>query len=130
VPGGRGVRYQLHPPVLRSFGLKNKIGIPAPVARPAFRTLRAMRHVRGTRADLFGYTQVRRTERRLAQEYEAGVRAVLPGLTAARRADVTELARLPLAIRGYEHIKLAAVQRYEADRARLLARLGQASPAR
>jgi len=35
-----------------------------------------------------------------------------------------ELARLPLGIRGYEHIKLAAVERYDADRARLLSELG------
>jgi indolepyruvate ferredoxin oxidoreductase len=124
VPGGHGVRYRLHPPLLRSLGMRKKIAFPAPVIRPAFRVLRAMRHVRGTPADVFGYTTVRRTERRLADEYEAEVRAVLAGLSAANRAAAVELARLPLAIRGYEHIKLAAVQRYaaEVERLRPLAR--------
>jgi indolepyruvate ferredoxin oxidoreductase len=119
VEGGRSVRYRLHPPLLRTLGMRKKIAIPAPVARPAFRVLKAMRHVRGTPADVFGYTRVRRTERRLAAEYEAELRAVLAGLSAGTHAVAVELARLPLAIRGYEQIKLAAVQRYEADRERL-----------
>jgi indolepyruvate ferredoxin oxidoreductase len=124
VPGGHGIRYQLHPPVLRALGMRRKLALPAPVARPAFGVLRAMRHVRGTPADVFGYSRVRRTERRLAAEYEDGLRSVLPGLTEGRHAAAVELARLPLGIRGYEHIKLAAVERYDADRARLLRELG------
>jgi len=119
VPGGRGVRYMLHPPVLRAFGLRHKVGLPAPVARPAFRVLRAMRPLRGTALDPFGHTAVRRLERRLASEYEAEVRAALAVLSAGNLAAVAELAALPLGIRGYEQIKLDAVARYEADLARL-----------
>jgi indolepyruvate ferredoxin oxidoreductase len=123
VPGGHGVRYRLHPPMLRALGLRKKIAFPAPVVRPAFRVLRAMRHVRGTAADPFGYTQVRRTERRLADQYEAELRTVLAGPSVSadsgRHAAAVELARLPLAIRGYEHIKLAAVEHYESELARL-----------
>jgi indolepyruvate ferredoxin oxidoreductase len=111
VPGGRGVRYRLHPPLLRAMGMHRKIAFPAPVIRPAFRVLRAMRHVRGTRADLFGYTEVRRTERRLAAEYEAELREVIAGLSA-----------------GYEHIKLAAVARYETERDGLRSRLRSRLP--
>jgi indolepyruvate ferredoxin oxidoreductase len=119
VPGGHGVRYRLHPPLLRALGMRKKIAFPAPVIRPAFRVLRAMRHVRGTPADVFGYTTMRRTERRLVDEYEAEMRTVLAGLSEANHAAAVELARLPLAIRGYEHIKLAAVERYEAELERL-----------
>jgi indolepyruvate ferredoxin oxidoreductase len=75
--------------------------------------------VRGTPADPFGYTRVRRTERRLAAGYEAEVRAAVSVLSPANRAAAVELARLPLAIRGYEQIKLAAVERYEAELERL-----------
>jgi indolepyruvate ferredoxin oxidoreductase len=150
VAGGRGVRYRLHPPVLRSLGMRRKIAIPAPVAHPAFRVLRAMRRVRGSRADVFGYSRVRRTERRLAAEYEVQMGAILAaaaaglppagyaaaaglppagyaaaaGLPPAGYAAAVELARLPLTIRGYEEIKLAAVARYEADRDRLRVQLG------
>ena len=74
VPDGHRVRYRLHPPLMRALGMRKKIAFPAPVIRPAFRVLRAMRHVRGTPADVFGYTTVRRTERRLADGYEAEMR--------------------------------------------------------
>jgi indolepyruvate ferredoxin oxidoreductase len=120
VPGGHAVRYRLQPPLLRALGMRRKIAFPAPVIRPAFRVLRAMRHLRGTRADVFGYTAVRRTERRLAAGYEAEMRAVLAGLSAANHAAAVTLARLPLGIRGYERIKLAAVERYESEANRLL----------
>ncbi len=119
VPGGTRVRYRLHPPVLRALGMERKIAIPAGVARPTFRLLRGMRRLRGTAADPFGYTQVRRMERRIAAEYEADIRAVLEHLSAATHSAATELARLPLSIRGYEEIKVAAVERYEEERARL-----------
>ena len=128
--GGRGVRYLLHPPVLRALGLKKKIAFPAPVIRPGFRVLRAMRHVRGTPADPFGYTRVRRTERRLAAGYEAEVRAAAAVLSPANHAAAVELARLPLAIRGYERIKLAAVERYEAELGRLRSVLRDPGPGR
>jgi indolepyruvate ferredoxin oxidoreductase len=133
VAGGRRVRYRLHPPVLRSLGMRKKIAIPAAAARPAFRVLAAMRHLRGTPADPFGYTKVRRTERRLAAEYEAELSAVLADLPGGDSspntyATAVELARLPLEIRGYEHIKLAAVQRYEAQRAELRQRLRGRQP--
>ena len=130
VGGGRGVRYLLHPPVLRSLGVQRKIAFPAPVIRPAFRVLRAMRHVRGTAADPFGYTQVRRAERRLAAGYEAEVRAAASVLSPANHAAAVELARLPLAIRGYEQIKLAAVERYEAELERLRPLLREPGPPR
>jgi indolepyruvate ferredoxin oxidoreductase len=119
VPGGHGVRYRLHPPLLRALGMRRKIAFPAPVIRPAFRVLRAMRQVRGTPADVFGYTAVRRAERRLAAGYEAEIRAVLPGLSAACHAAAVQLASLPLGIKGYERIKLAAVERYESEANRL-----------
>jgi indolepyruvate ferredoxin oxidoreductase len=124
VGGGRGVRYRLHPPVLRSLGLRKKVAIPAPLARGSFRLLRSMRHVRGTSADVFGYTRVRQTERRLVAEYDAEIRAVATGLSTATHGAAVELARLPLAIRGYEGIKLAAVERYETDRERIRTVLG------
>jgi len=44
---------------------------------------------------------------------------LLPFFSGELRAAAVELARLPLAIRGYERIKLAAVERYEAELERL-----------
>jgi indolepyruvate ferredoxin oxidoreductase len=127
VPGGERPRVLLHPPVLRAMGMRRKLALPAGVATPAFRTLRAMRRVRGTPFDPFGHTAVRRTERRLARQYEDDIRALLPRLASGGRTEFAEFAALPLEIRGYETIKLAGVKRYEQRRATLLAALGAVS---
>ena len=51
-PGARPV-YLLKPPLLARLGLRRKIKLVR-TARPAFRLLRAGRHLRGTPFDLFG----------------------------------------------------------------------------
>jgi indolepyruvate ferredoxin oxidoreductase len=116
---GAQVSYLLHPPVLRALGMKRKLRL-GPWFRPALRTLRAMRRVRGSRFDPFGQTKVRRIERHLAGEYRAMISGVLTTLDGENHARAVELASLPDMIRGYEDIKLAAVTRYRA-RARELA---------
>ena len=124
VPGGTRPRYWLHPPMLRSLGMDRKISVPASLADPAFVTLRALRRLRGTRLDVFGVTAVRRTERALAEDYETEIAALLPELGRLDFDTVTELAALPLTIKGYESIKLAAIERYRDQRATLRRRLG------
>jgi indolepyruvate ferredoxin oxidoreductase len=111
--GGRyRVRYHLHPPTLRRLGLDRKLALPGAVARPAFRALAAMRRVRGTPLDLFGWARHRREERVVADEYETLVRDAL----GARPYDeVVDLAASVQAIRGYEDIKSEAIARWRAD---------------
>jgi indolepyruvate ferredoxin oxidoreductase len=119
VPGGTRMRYLLHPPFLRTMGMRGKLALPPALALPAFRTLRAMRKLRGTPMDVFGHTAMRRLERRLARDYERDMRALVPRLGAVDRTVAASYAALPLEIRGYEDVKLAAVTRYDAERARL-----------
>jgi indolepyruvate ferredoxin oxidoreductase len=119
---GDGARYayRLHPPVLRALGLKHKVSL-GPWFRPAFATLVAMRRLRGTALDPFGYTEVRRTERALIAEYRQVVDQLLAGLTAGNHGLAVEIAALPDMIRGYEDIKLATVRSYHEKLAELLA---------
>ena len=120
VPEGSDVRYLLHPPVLRGLGMRHKLALPARVAEPTFRALRAMRRVRGTTFDVFGKTEMRRLERRLAEDYDRDIRQLLDVLPGADLAAVASYAALPLEIRGYETVKLANVESYERERAALL----------
>ncbi|MGW3434157.1 DUF6537 domain-containing protein, partial [Streptomyces melanosporofaciens] len=110
-------------PVLRALGMKRKISL-GPWFRPVFRTLRAMRKVRGTRLDLFGYAHLRRVERALIQQYRD---TILEALAAARPAAdldaVVELAELPDLVRGYEQIKLDNIDTYHRRRSDLLEKL-------
>jgi indolepyruvate ferredoxin oxidoreductase len=117
---GASYRYRLHPPVLRALGLKHKISL-GPWFRPAFATLVAMRRLRGTALDPFGYTEVRRTERALITEYREVVETLMTGLTDGNHALAVEIAALPDLIRGYEHIKLANVRAYHEKLAELRA---------
>jgi indolepyruvate ferredoxin oxidoreductase len=116
------VVYHLHPPVLRAMGMERKLQL-GPWFDPAFKALRSMKRLRGTKADPFGRAEVRRVERALVGEYEALVTAALADLTPDTRPLVTELCASPDMIRGYEDIKLANVATWRAQTARLAARL-------
>ena len=104
-------RILLHPPVLRALGLKRKISL-GPFQRPALAVLKAMRRLRGTPLDLFGYARVRRLERELITEYRTLMEAELDGLTPDNHEQAVKLAQLPDVIRGYEDVKLAGVDRF------------------
>jgi indolepyruvate ferredoxin oxidoreductase len=95
---------------------------------PAFRMLRAMRRLRGTRLDPFGYAKVRRVERELVGEYRALVTHALGHLRPDTEAIVLELCELPDEVRGYEEIKLRSVARFRKRAAHLERRLERAAP--
>jgi indolepyruvate ferredoxin oxidoreductase len=122
-PGSR-VSYRLHPPVLRALGRKHKITL-GPWFRPAFQMLRAGRRLRGTPADVFGYTSIRRTERSLITEYRDSMTQALTRLDAENRDLVARIAALPDMIRGYEQVKLGNLERYRAELSALQAELAQ-----
>jgi indolepyruvate ferredoxin oxidoreductase len=105
---GDKVWFNLQPPLMRALGLKRKIKLGR-WFRPAFRMLYAMRGLRGTAFDPFGYAKVRRVERGLVGEYEQLVGEALAHLDPATRATALELCELPDVIRGYEEIKLRNV---------------------
>ena len=104
------VKVLLHPPLLRALGMKRKLRIGRS-AVPMFRALRALRRLRGTALDPFGRTEVRRVERALIEEYRDLVGAALADLRPTTAAVVLQILQLPDMVRGYEHIKLANVER-------------------
>jgi indolepyruvate ferredoxin oxidoreductase len=116
---GAKVRYLLHPPVLRALGMDRKIELGR-WFDPAFRTLRRMRRLRGTRLDPFGYAEVRKVERALPGEYRRYVEIALLRLDSDYETAL-ELCELPDMIRGYEEIKLRNVKKFR-GRARILER--------
>ena len=109
-----GYRILLHPPMLRALGLKRKISM-GPFQRPALVVLKALRRLRGTPFDLFGYAKVRRVERELIAEYRTLMEAELDSLTPAAYERAVKLAQLPDVIRGYEDVKLAGVERFRQE---------------
>ncbi|WUG92100.1 hypothetical protein OHB29_03150 [Streptomyces violaceus] len=66
---------------------------------------------------------MRRIERQLVDEYRESINAALGLLSEKNLAEVRRLAELPDAVRGYEGVKLVTVERYRADKARILREL-------
>jgi len=117
------LKYNLAPPMLTR--IDPRTGHPAKIAlgrwiEPLFGILARMKGLRGTRFDPFGRTAERRMERRLVEEYFALVDDLVAHLAPDNLPAATELARLPEEVRGYGHVKLAAVARFEKRRSVLL----------
>lgn len=130
--GAFRVRYHMAPPLL-AF-LKDAEGRPRKLAfgpwlRPLLALLARLRYLRGTALDPFGHTEERRRERGLRAEYRATVERLLERLDLASYEHAVALARLPLEVRGFGHVKLASIERYEKARRDLLARFESAGPA-
>jgi indolepyruvate ferredoxin oxidoreductase len=94
---------------------------------PAMKLLAKGRALRGTAFDLFGKTEERRMERELIERYRERVQALLPGLSPDRLKAATEIAALPLQMRGFGHVKLANVALARAREAELLHRFDPAA---
>jgi indolepyruvate ferredoxin oxidoreductase len=118
-PDGVKLRYHVQPTFLRALGLKNKLSLGA-WFNPVFRLLAAGRRLRGTPLDLFGYSEVRRVERALIDEYRSLVDRSLANLRRDNYEHAVQLANLPDLIRGYEAVKLRNVERFR-DQAKALA---------
>jgi indolepyruvate ferredoxin oxidoreductase len=112
--GDAKVRYQLHPPILRALGLQRKLSLGT-WFDGVFRLLVALRRLRGTALDPFGYGKVRRVERALVDEYRGMVERVLRDLTPDRYERAVRVARLPDLVRGYEDVKLRSVRRFHEE---------------
>ncbi|MGW0038197.1 indolepyruvate ferredoxin oxidoreductase family protein [Gordonia sp. NPDC003376] len=122
------VAIRLHPPTLRSMGMKDKMSLGR-WAKPGMSTLARMKKLRGTPLDPFGRTEIRRTERALVVEYRELVDAILTAWADGTVGEgevpaLTDLAALPDMIRGYEGIKMANVERYHAELGTRRAALG------
>src|SRR3546814_18987110 len=72
----------------------------------AFGLLAKLKGLRGTAFDVFGYTEERKLERQLIEDYFALVDELCAGLNNGNHALDVQLAGIPEDIRGYGHIKL------------------------
>ncbi|MEP3437505.1 MAG: indolepyruvate ferredoxin oxidoreductase family protein [Hoeflea sp.] len=70
-----------------------------------------LKAVRGSRLDPFSYTQERKLERALIDQYERDMIDMVDNLKPETLAHAIELARLPEIIRGYGPVKMAAIEK-------------------
>ncbi len=94
----------------------------------ALKVLARFKGLRGTRFDIFGYTDERRTERQLIADYRALLEELCGGLTPANHGIALALASIPEKIRGFgpvKHKHLVIAKKEEAD---LLVRFRKGEP--
>lgn len=103
---GQPRKRQFGPWMLKAFGLLSKFKL-----------------LRGTPLDPFGYSAERRLERELIEDYEDSVGYLLKELNAGNYRSAVALAELPEQIRGYGHVKDAAVAKTREQAVQLKARL-------
>ena len=101
------LHYHLAPPLLAQRNTAGELQKRSygPWMQSAFRLLAPLKVLRGGPLDIFGYTEERRHERALAQEYRAALEGMLPLLNVGNRDAALAFARLPEQIRGFGHVK-------------------------
>ncbi len=127
------LRFHLAPPLLAkvdpSTGRPGK-RVYGPWMMRAFGLLAKLKFLRGGALDPFGHSEERKSERALIVEYEALIDELLRGLAAEKIALAVELASLPEQIRGFGHVKEAALAVARVRRDQLLSAWRQAPLAR
>jgi indolepyruvate ferredoxin oxidoreductase len=117
--GGK-LRFWLAPPIMSKKDANGHLEKKhfGPWMWTGFRVLAKFKGLRGTRFDLFGYTEERRMERALRDTYTENMRRIAAELTAGNHALAVEIARVPDEVRGFGHVKEAAAgkaKRHESE---------------
>jgi indolepyruvate ferredoxin oxidoreductase len=127
--GDIALEFYMAPPVLsraRAGQAPRKIRLGGWML-PAMKLLAQCRRLRGTALDVFGRTEERRMERELIAAYRTRIESLLPALSPGRIKAATDIAALPLSMRGYGHVKQANVVIARAREAELLHRFDPAT---
>ncbi len=128
---GATLRFHLAPPLFAKrdpvTGVLRKKAY-GPWMMTVFRFLARWKRLRGTRWDIFGYTDERRMERRLIGEYETTAVELLSSLNRDNHRLACEIASLPETMRGFGHVKARSVDAAKARQAALLQAFRAPSP--
>ena len=126
----KSMRFHLAPPLFSKKDangqlIKKEYG---PSMMGKFRLLAKLKRLRGTPFDPFGRTAKRKMERALIKQYQQDMAEVEKLITADTREAALALARLPLSIRGFGHVKLKNASEAAKAREGLLAALRHPAP--
>ena len=127
--GDLKVRFHLAPPMIApkdpATGHARKIGF-GPWMLWAFKGLAKLKGLRKTGFDPFGQTEERKMERRLRDEYETRLKALADAVSPQTHDLAVKIAEIPDQIRGFGHVKEAAVKEAEVRLADLEQALSEA----
>ena len=128
--GNYKLHFHLAPPL---FARKDpKTGRPrksefGPWIRHIFKGLAKFKGLRGTKLDPFGWTEERRTEREIRDQYFADMERLCSSLSKDNYEAAIALAEIPEQIRGFGHVKLQSIDDAVTGREVILSRLAKTS---
>ena len=93
----------------------------------AFGLLARLKWLRGSPLDPFGRSGERRTERALIAEYRGAIESLLPHVSRENYDRAVTIAALPDSVRGFGHVKMAAVGSYRQELEDLVRRFREPS---
>jgi len=102
-------------------GRVKKWSIPMRVMAPAFKAMAALKFLRGSAFDPFGWTAHRRDERAEIARYERTLGEVTDALTRENLPIAVEVASLPEMVRGFDSVKERHLEAAREKEAELLA---------
>ncbi|MEC4723260.1 indolepyruvate ferredoxin oxidoreductase family protein [Noviherbaspirillum sp. CPCC 100848] len=120
--GDFSLKFNLAPPLLAKKDAKGHL-VKAEYGSwvwQGFKLLARLKKLRGTKLDVFGHTAERKMERQLITEYRDMILSLLDDLDAARLPLAVEIAALPEKMRGFGHVKEAAVAKVREEQDALL----------
>ena len=119
------LRFHLAPPLLARrdpvSGRPKKRAFPQ-ATMLLFKLLARLKFLRGSRLDPFAYSEDRKLERRLRDDYQHLMREIMREIDADNYDAAVELAELPERIRGFGIVKAESAREAEREQKRLLAR--------
>ncbi|MEH6414596.1 indolepyruvate ferredoxin oxidoreductase family protein [Pseudomonas sp. CGJS7] len=120
--GDYKLKFHLAPPLLAKKDaqgrlIKQEFG---PWVFTAFKWMAKLRKLRGSKLDIFGYTEERKMERQLIADYENTVGGLLGKLDGGNVDLAAEIASVPEHIRGYGHVKEDHLHKAKTREAELL----------
>ena len=128
--GNYKLHFHLAPPL---FARKDpKTGRPrksefGPWIRHIFKGLAKFKGLRGTKLDPFGWTEERRTEREIRDQYFVDMERLCSSLSKDNYEAAIALAEIPEQIRGFGHVKLQSIDDAVTGREVILSQLAKTS---
>ena len=110
------INFHLAPPILQK--INNFSGLPMKRVMPGmmmsvFRLLAKFKGLRGSRFDLFGRTDERKTERLLIDQYGSLIESVCSKVNTSNYDEAVELLSLANMIKGFGHVKTGNIEQYQ-----------------
>jgi indolepyruvate ferredoxin oxidoreductase len=112
--------FHLSPPLLaqhdKDLNRPAKYRLPGWLMRPAFKILQHGKKLRGSALDIFGYSEERRLERQLIDDFRSDIEFVAKHLTRDNYSQGLQLLQAFASVRGYGPVKLANIEKYQQQR--------------